>query len=952
MAELTEFTAENVEKAVNNFYCNASMQQEVHRWLTAAQVSPQAWSFCWNLLSPEKGLQVQYFGASCLHTKISRYWQEVPADQIGTLRSQLLEQVAVSATGPKLILTRLCVALSSLAIQLMPDAWPNCIDELIVILQNDSSPLSSTQRCTVLLEIFTVLPEEFFSMSLTNAKRSSVRYELSQNMVKILALLTNLMSPNSPKEVYEHALKCFASWVEFGVPMNEAEGIIVQVFQSLNSEHLFDTAVDTIVKVFSHGDSHKFSLTIQKLMPLVLQLKEMLNNAIMKHDIDVCQGVAQIVVALAENHTKILLESACGDDDNKKSDALKLVSLVLECSSVPGHYPIDEQCSSLTFTFWYILQDNLQDLPVEKYHQLLPMFQPVYLSLIENLLIKVQYPPDDLYSSWSAEEKEQFRCYRQDIGDTMMYAYCILREPLLGYLCNALASLVRMEKELDIRWELMEAIFFLFGSVAESVDLEEALYLPAVLDLLPKIPFNNIKFISTALSMLGSFGEWMSYHPQSLTTAIPLLLQGLESPEAAQAASMALKDITRENLDHIRPYVHQILQACQAALARGHLKSRENVRLMSCIGQVLSVLPYSDIIEQLNPILIPHIAELEQLAKQQPSGAVKNSILLKLNMLSWLFSSLDTDREMSADKPKKEGPKPVFMILQQIAPILQTIVSNWINDTGVIESVCEMFKRSLQTLMDDFAPLAKDTAELLTQIYQAVPHIAILELTKQLLLVFNTEPDFEPAAQALVRAIVTKTQSLFLGDLSNIQQNTDVVEAFMIMLAQTIKKTKQIVFDSGIDISSLFQAGLVGMSLPENHTVKASCIFLCELLSQASVPVVKEAVLVHGPVLLDRIMRAIGGESPRLVMEHIADVLFSLCKNYLSEVRGWCQDFVSREDYPSPRCTTEDKDRFMKSVMRERVSKTKVRTLVKEFTLLCRGLLGTEYASQIAEQVL
>ncbi|WAR23427.1 IPO13-like protein [Mya arenaria] len=764
------------------------------------------------------------------------------------------------------------ILLSSLAIQLMPDAWPNCIDELIVILQNDSSPLSSTQRCTVLLEIFTVLPEEFFSMSLTNAKRSSVRYELSQNMVKILALLTNLMSPNSPKEVYEHALKCFASWVEFGVPMNEAEGIIVQVFQSLNSEHLF-------------------SLTIQKLMPLVLQLKEMLNNAIMKHDIDVCQGVAQIVVALAENHTKILLESACGDDDNKKSDALKLVSLVLECSSVPGHYPIDEQCSSLTFTFWYILQDNLQDLPVEKYHQLLPMFQPVYLSLIENLLIKVQYPPDDLYSSWSAEEKEQFRCYRQDIGDTMMYAYCILREPLLGYLCNALASLVRMEKELDIRWELMEAIFFLFGSVAESVDLEEALYLPAVLDLLPKIPFNNIKFISTALSMLGSFGEWMSYHPQSLTTAIPLLLQGLESPEAAQAASMALKDITRENLDHIRPYVHQILQACQAALARGHLKSRENVRLMSCIGQVLSVLPYSDIIEQLNPILIPHIAELEQLAKQQPSGAVKNSILLKLNMLSWLFSSLDTDREMSADKPKKEGPKPVFMILQQIAPILQTIVSNWINDTGVIESVCEMFKRSLQTLMDDFAPLAKDTAELLTQIYQAVPHIAILELTKQLLLVFNTEPDFEPAAQAL-----------------------------------TIKKTKQIVFDS-------------------------VCSKQCELLSQASVPVVKEAVLVHGPVLLDRIMRAIGGESPRLVMEHIADVLFSLCKNYLSEVRGWCQDFVSREDYPSPRCTTEDKDRFMKSVMRERVSKTKVRTLVKEFTLLCRGLLGTEYASQIAEQM-
>lgn len=73
----------------------------------------------------------------------------------------------------------------------------------------------------------------------------------------VLALLTNVMSPNSPKEIYEQALKCFASWVNFGMPLPEAEQIIVQVFQSLNSEHLFETAVDTLVKVFSSSDSER-----------------------------------------------------------------------------------------------------------------------------------------------------------------------------------------------------------------------------------------------------------------------------------------------------------------------------------------------------------------------------------------------------------------------------------------------------------------------------------------------------------------------------------------------------------------------------------------------------------------------------------------------------------------------------------------------------------------------
>ena len=47
-------------------------------------------------------------------------------------------------------------------------------------------------------------------------------------------------------------------------------------------------------------------------------------------------------------------------------------------------------------------QDNLLEMDVEKCRQLLPIYQPVYLSLIENLLIKVQYPPEDIYESWSA----------------------------------------------------------------------------------------------------------------------------------------------------------------------------------------------------------------------------------------------------------------------------------------------------------------------------------------------------------------------------------------------------------------------------------------------------------------------------------------------------------------------------------------------------------------------
>lgn len=30
--------------------------------------------------------------------------------------------------------------------------------------------------------------------------------------------------------------------------------------------------------------------------------------------------------------------------------------MILSCTAIPGHYPVDETSSSLTLTFWYTLQ--------------------------------------------------------------------------------------------------------------------------------------------------------------------------------------------------------------------------------------------------------------------------------------------------------------------------------------------------------------------------------------------------------------------------------------------------------------------------------------------------------------------------------------------------------------------------------------------------------------------
>lgn len=165
-----------------------------------AQVSPQAWQFCWALLSPDKVQcthkhshrhthicrhvhpsycllqvpEIQYFGASALHTKISRYWSDIPTDQYESLKTQLFSQIACFSSGSKMVLTRLCVALASLALNTMPEAWPGAVSEMVRVFQEEGGGVDGRARCLALLELLTVLPEEFQTSRLPQYRKGQV----------------------------------------------------------------------------------------------------------------------------------------------------------------------------------------------------------------------------------------------------------------------------------------------------------------------------------------------------------------------------------------------------------------------------------------------------------------------------------------------------------------------------------------------------------------------------------------------------------------------------------------------------------------------------------------------------------------------------------------------------------------------------------------------------------
>ncbi|XP_054068149.1 importin-13 isoform X3 [Rissa tridactyla] len=881
-----DFTVENVEKALHQLYYDPNIENKnlAQKWLMQAQVSPQAWHFSWLLLNMDKVPEIQYFGASALHIKISRYWNDIPADQYESLKSQLFTHITRFASGSKIVLTRLCVALASLALSMMPEAWPCAVADMVRMFQAEDSNVDGRARCLALLELLTVLPEEFQTSRLPQYRKGQ-------------------------------------------------------------DPELFDTAVEAVVNAISQPDAQRYVNTLLKLIPPVLGLQEQLRQAVQSGDMETSHGICRIAVALGENHSRALL-----DQVEHWQSFLALVNMIMFCTGIPGHYPVNETTSSLTLTFWYTLQDDILSFEPDKQAVYQQVYRPVYFQLVDVLLHKAQFPSDEEYGFWSSDEKEQFRIYRVDISDTLMYVYEMLGAELLSSLYDKLGRLLT-NTEQPSTWQHTEALLYGFQSIAETIDVNYSDVVPGLIGLIPRISISNVQLADTVMFTIGALSEWLADHPVMINNVLPLVLQALGNPELSISSVSTLKKICRECKYDLPPYAANIVAVSQEVLMKQIHKTSQCMWLMQALGFLLSALQVEEILKNLHSLITPYIQQLEKLADETPNPSNKLAIIHILGLLSNLFTTLDIshhddDHESTEVKkqPVQQGPNPVVVVLQQVFQLIQKVLSKWLNDAQVVESVCAIFEKSVKTLLDDFAPMVPQLCEMLGQMYSTIPQASAIDLTRQLVHIFAHEPAHFPPIKALFLLVTSVTLTLFQ---QGPRDHPDIVDSFMQLLAQALKRKPDLFLCSNLDVKAVFQCGVLSLKFPEAPTVKASCGFFTELLPRCGeIAPVGQVVHENGKVLLQAVLEGVGGQASRSLMDHFAEILFALNKHCFSYLSVWIKEAMQQDGFPSARVSPEQKETFSQQILsRERVNKRRVKEMVKEFTLLCRGLHGTEYTA-------
>ncbi|XP_061694395.1 importin-13-like isoform X2 [Syngnathoides biaculeatus] len=817
-----ELTADNVEAALYQLYFDPDTERKnaAQKWLGEAQASAQAWHFCWALLGPTKLPEVQFFGASTLHVKISSHWSDLPAERHEQLRAQLLSHILHFSSGPKMVLTRLCVALASMALNLIPDVWAQPVADMVRAFRPENpegagAAAEPRLHCLALLELLLVLPEEFQSSRLTQTRRAQLREALAGEWTAVCPLLRQLLqSQDSSPPVKEKVLRCLSSWVGLDVALGDTQELVQDCFATLSSPELFDTAVETIVNVISRPDCRRHSTALMNLLPQVLGLRDQLKTAAGAGDMETSHGICRIAVALGETHSRVLLEQV-----ERWQEFLALVNMILFCTGIPGQFPTSETSSSLTLTFWYTLQDDILSFEEEKQAVYLQVYRPLYFQLVDVLLHKSRYPSQEDYTSWSSDDKEQFRIYRVDIADTLMYVYEMLGAELLGNLYERLGGQLTDPRR-SVEWQATEALLFGFQSIAETIDVNYSDVIPGLIGLIPGIDISNVLLADTVMYTIGSLAEWLADHPVMLGGTLPTVLRALSRPELSVSSVSTLKRICRECRHDLGPYAGDVLAVSQDVLMKEIHKSSQCTWLMQALGFLLSALPADHILGKLRSLVSPHVRRLDALAQQAADPANKAAIVRILAMLSSLFAGLD-DSEGAA---VTEGARnPVVLVLEELYALIQSILSTWLEDSEVVEAVCGLFGKSAGSLVRDAGPLVARLSETLGQIYGRCPRACVLDLAAQMVDGLAGERRHVSSVRNLLTVLSSSTLAIFQ---QGARDHPDIAESFMSLHAQILKRKPDFYLDSDrLDAEALFYCGILSLQFPETSTVKAASHF-------------------------------------------------------------------------------------------------------------------------------
>ncbi|KAJ0180029.1 hypothetical protein K1T71_004620 [Dendrolimus kikuchii] len=935
-----EYTVQNLEHAVSVFYHGEQNERaKAHAWLTVAQRVPEAWNFVWELLQPTKGTESQFYAATTLHTKILRCWIEVPPESHEELKNKILQAIFTYSKGPKIVTNRLCISLAAFILQ-------QGTMDLAEVLR----PLSNIENSSLLLEVLTMIPEEYNSMTMGSTLRSKNKEALQRacpavldDMLRILQSVYNDYSKDPPTEAmvqsWTSAALCASSWMSLNgedsidqvislpdrMPLCRALLTAVHVLHTYNyavSDSALDACEACLATVRTAGggggDPSRYPTAgLQLLSHLAV-----LSTPIMaKDDVpntindELLYALVTCCVALAETHITSLVRAVESNENTEEVNGVKqLLEILLRVQASPGHYMLNETRSNLVFGFWYSLQDEVLNI-VDGTQEIQPVWREVFSRLLLSLVTKAEMPAE---SALCKDDMENLRCYRQDIADTVMYCFGILGDWCWTTVENAYNAATTESKR--------EAALHVFLSLSDAAPQQRAPQ-PLLNMLQHAVNIANVSqekwMLHTALDCLGAYASWLSSVGGGRWSSLGsecVRAAGGALPRCPASAALALRKLCADCAAPAADLAPDIVNAAQSSEGRSDAWVRR--QLVAAAGAALAAAEPHNAAPLLNGLAetLREDLRLQALEPNRTNGAAECCAAL-----------------LSALAPKPELAAQLFAaVLPVLPPMAQ--------DNTLIEPLFSILKETLSTLMDASMEYVTEISQLTVAGFATHPCAVGMDVIKLIVLVLGNN---WIGAREVFHTCVASSARALAQDLSS---KSDLIEGLFILLQNITKKKPQYLDWIEDLLSELTDLARACILVWEGYAACAACRWLAALAANRP-----RSLHAHAPALTADVLRCIGGATPRNQIEPFADLLLGMNRAvWVQEGAGgpagdlglWLRQALALDGFPTHHATEQHKQKFIAAIVKEKSNRRRILESIREFSLVCRGLVGTEYARQ------
>lgn len=482
---------------------------------------------------------------------------------------------------------------------------------------------------------------------------------------------------------------------------------------------------------------------------------------------------------------------------------------------------------------------------------------------------------------------------------------------------------------------------YLLQGTSEFLDSDEATFIQQIIALVPKLP-SHPKVLESALYMIGSFSEWLACHPKQLSFVLPIFQNGISQNQFTTACTLALRDICRESSSSVSQNMSlEIVETAMDAIRSGKLNNKEQIRCIEIIGYVLRNIPVELRMEKQSLFSSFLVNMLESAINFfQLDAAAHKQVHHWINCFAAYFRSSDSECDIS-----NVDNHPLIPCYVHFIKTVAVILSNNLSDE-LCQDIFSAISKAVDTIRDPFYIVLQETSAIISELFKKTPSGTALEVSATIVGMLSNVTSSYTCLNAFFEKLLN--ESIILFENGKVVENPDIVHGFLVLLNRTVKSAP-FLFDGKRDLQAKsITIALNSLYCHESSTLKAAINFFTSYIAvaaNANATEIAELLDLFGQDLVYRVLACIGGIVPRTNIEMFADVLIALNRHFIGKASKWLQSALEQEGFPSNLVSVKEKENFQKTLLREKVNKRKLKEIMRDFSLVCRGLHGLPYTA-------